>query len=212
MHVARRRLTREESRARTRERLLESAAAVFAERGFHGAAVEEIAERAGYTRGAFYSNFSDKDDVFLALLDRRFALALHEVADIMRRSESAAEVLAQLRERSARRGVDESWLLLYTEFQLYAIRNPRVRPKLAARARAERDALASAVGMQFERAGFELPASQALTGLIMQILDRGCDVEHLLDPEGVPSTAYFEALTLLYESGIALARARAAHR
>ncbi|MGH8975530.1 MAG: TetR family transcriptional regulator, partial [Acidimicrobiia bacterium] len=69
----RNRLTREESRAQTRARLLESAAALFAERGFHGTSVEDIAERAGFSRGAFYSNFEHKADLFLALLDDRLA-------------------------------------------------------------------------------------------------------------------------------------------
>jgi AcrR family transcriptional regulator len=50
-------------RQATRERVLEAAGEVFAERGFHGASVEDICERAGFTRGAFYSNFSSKDDL-----------------------------------------------------------------------------------------------------------------------------------------------------
>src|SRR5258708_12401897 len=65
------RLTRAESRRRTRVHLLEAAAEVFARRGFHGASVEEVAEVAGYTKGAVYSNFTSKDDLFLAVLEGR---------------------------------------------------------------------------------------------------------------------------------------------
>ena len=65
-HV-RQRLTRRESRAATRAKLIESAGEVFAERGFYGASVEEITERAGFSRGAFYSNFASREE----LLDRK---------------------------------------------------------------------------------------------------------------------------------------------
>ncbi|HUR85563.1 MAG TPA: TetR family transcriptional regulator, partial [Solirubrobacteraceae bacterium] len=61
------RLSRKESQARTRRLLLDAARAVFAERGFHGAAVEDVASRAGFTRGAFYANFTDKADALLTL-------------------------------------------------------------------------------------------------------------------------------------------------
>src|SRR5438105_15844263 len=68
---SRTRLTRAESQARTRAHLLEAAAEVFARRGFHGASVEEVADVAGYTKGAVYSNFASKDELFLAVLEGR---------------------------------------------------------------------------------------------------------------------------------------------
>jgi len=64
------RLTREQSRAQTRERLLTAARGVFARRGFHGASVDEIASEAGFSTGALYSNFDGKEDLFLVLMDR----------------------------------------------------------------------------------------------------------------------------------------------
>src|SRR5262245_44436699 len=89
-----RRLTRAEPRAETGARLLEAAAEVFAERGFHGASVEDISERAGYTRGAFYANFDDKDAVFLALVDERLESNISGVADVLRDARTPAEALA----------------------------------------------------------------------------------------------------------------------
>src|SRR5205807_8868436 len=67
----RKRLTREESRSQTRERLLRAAARVFLRRGFHRASVEEVAETAGFSTGAVYSNFSGKEELLLALCDER---------------------------------------------------------------------------------------------------------------------------------------------
>src|SRR5882757_778984 len=69
--VPRTRLTREESRALTRSRVMAAAGEVFAEEGFHAASLEEVAERAGYSIGAVYSNFRSKDDLFLSLMTDR---------------------------------------------------------------------------------------------------------------------------------------------
>ena len=69
--MARTRLTREAKKAETRRRLLEAAAEVFIRRGFQGASVEEICEEAGFTRGAFYSNFRSKEQLFAELLQDR---------------------------------------------------------------------------------------------------------------------------------------------
>ena len=68
--ATRKRLTRQESRARTQSMLLEAAGKTFRKLGFEGAAVEDIAEGAGFSRGAFYANFESKDDLFIALLDQ----------------------------------------------------------------------------------------------------------------------------------------------
>src|SRR2546421_6317082 len=65
------RLSRTEQRDQTRARLLDAAEKVFVDRGFHAASVEEVAEEAGYSKGAVYSNFENKDELFLAVLERR---------------------------------------------------------------------------------------------------------------------------------------------
>src|SRR5436305_3029120 len=64
-------LTPERRRAMTREHLLEAAAIVFARNGYHGASLDEVAAAAGFTKGAVYSNFKSKEDLFLALIDHR---------------------------------------------------------------------------------------------------------------------------------------------
>jgi AcrR family transcriptional regulator len=73
------RLTREESRALTRERLLAAAAKVFAQDGFGGSSIDRIADEAGFSKGAFYSNFASKDDIFLQLVE---TAALHSAHDL----------------------------------------------------------------------------------------------------------------------------------
>src|ERR1700685_2397077 len=75
------RMTREQSKAHTRTRLLDAARSVFARGGFHGASVEEIASEAGVSTGALYSNFDGKEDLFLALMEREISEHAREIAE-----------------------------------------------------------------------------------------------------------------------------------
>ena len=126
-------------RRATRERLLEAATEVFAEDGLLGASVEAICARAGFTRGAFYSNFETKEQLFLALLEREFdrrARHLEETAaqlgPVLREAagqldpERAAEYIAEF---FAPEGDAASWFALETEFLLLAIRDPAIAPE-----------------------------------------------------------------------------------
>jgi AcrR family transcriptional regulator len=202
------RLTREETRALTRSRLLDAAAEVFAEKGFGGAAVDEIAERAGYTRGAFYSNFADKDDLFLTLFDQRLSEGIADVGRIVTEAGTPVDLLRGLRNRASRRPPDGSWFLLLTEFRLYALRNPDVGKKLAERERKERRALGKAIAQQFAAIGLVPPADPEQLALILQCLEHGIELEQLIDPRGVPRGSFLDALALLFDAGAALARER----
>src|ERR1700719_1087305 len=85
------RMTREQSKAATRERLLDAARSVFAASGFHGASVEEVAAAAGFSTGALYSNFEGKEDLFLALMEREIDEHAREIADAVSLRESVSE-------------------------------------------------------------------------------------------------------------------------
>ena len=122
-------------RGATRRSLLAAAAQVFAEQGFHGASLDQVARAAGFTKGAVYSNFDSKDDLFLALLEER---ADQEVAALRRtidRSEVPPEhrlsdFLAFFEEEGPKAAA--VWHALYLEFCLYAMRHPPAAAKLAA--------------------------------------------------------------------------------
>ena len=144
------RRTREEQREHTRNGLLEAAASVFARKGYHATSVDEVAEAAGFTKGAVYSNFDSKEQLFLALIDRHLAQAVDTLAEVLAQAEpdQRAELVG---ERHAKLTVfDRDWLLLETEFLLYAARNEEVRAHMAARQREIRarvaDLLAQHVG------------------------------------------------------------------
>jgi AcrR family transcriptional regulator len=199
------RLTREESRAETRRRLVDAARELFTSQGFDGTSVEQIAERAGYTRGAFYSNFDDKDDVFLELYDQRMAAEIDEISGLMHQSASPAEMLETLRARSERT-FDVAWQMLSTELWLYAMRNPRARPKFVARMRRLREAYGRAIQAQFAAAGVALPAPLENMAIILHALDEAIPAQHAIDPKGVRRDFFFDAIALLFESAVALSK------
>ncbi len=125
------RLTRAQSRAQTRQRLIAAAATVFARRGFHGASVDEVADEADFSKGAVYSNFESKDELFLAVLEDR----LHSQANFFghlaegAQTQPGEDLSALLPPLD---GPDEVWCLLEFEFWLYALRNPAINDRVAA--------------------------------------------------------------------------------
>ena len=122
--VRRQRLTRAEAKARTREKLLDAAARIFARKGYAGASVEEIAESAGYSISALYSNFASKERLFLELMSARASRRVTAVTEILEDAGDPIEALAQLLERTADHNRDTDLMALRAEFWLYAVRNP----------------------------------------------------------------------------------------
>src|ERR1700684_800024 len=99
--------------------LLDAAMDLFAEKGYGATSIPDICARAGLTKGAFYSNFTDKDALFLALLDRSW----ERRAEWIRRGMAAGGALAgapQERSRAADHVVDRRWTLVSVEFSLHA--------------------------------------------------------------------------------------------
>lgn len=152
-------LTVERRRQLTRDALIASARDVFVKRGFHGASLEEIAEAAGFTRGAVYSNFENKEELFFTVLDRHVesqvaafdAFFEDSGGPVAADDEDIARVWRQL---SA--GSDPEWIALSLEFRLYALRNPEVRSRFLARYHAYRDQIVSFMSRILEGVDREL--------------------------------------------------------
>jgi TetR/AcrR family transcriptional regulator, transcriptional repressor of aconitase len=127
MSKPRKRLTREESRAQTRATLMAVGREHFIRYGLGGAVAEKIAEDAGYSRGALYSNFDGKEELFLAVIreeqDRRTE-ALHSM---FKEEPSAKERLRKMREAIADLVTDPDWIVLRAEFEAGALRNELIR-------------------------------------------------------------------------------------
>jgi AcrR family transcriptional regulator len=176
-------LTPERRRQQTREYLLAAAAEVFAERGFHGATLDEVAAVAGYTKGAVYSNFKSKDDLFLALLESRYEAAMdslrayldtaaepHQAADFLDR------ITAELDDAST-----NAWGPLYQEFLVYAMRNEEARAKLAELERADVQSLAALIAAERERHGIQDTHTVEQAARFVVALMRGLITMRLID-------------------------------
>ena len=118
-------------RAETRARLLEAAFRVFAAKGFGSTRIDDVGEAAGYTRGAFYSNFASLDELFFALYDERAALIAAQVAEALTTDTGNDEIPAVIARTAATLLLDRDWLLVKTDFLLYAARHPEVATRLA---------------------------------------------------------------------------------
>lgn len=193
------RMTREQSRAATRERLLSAARRVFAARGFHAASVEEIASEAGHSTGALYSNFGGKEDLFLALMEHEIAREVHEI-------EAAVGQQATIPERA--RGGAEQWmafvrrepelLLLFAEFWAYAVRDPQVRPQVARRMAEVRAMITRLILRAADEFDLELALPAEHLAIAVDALADGIARQKLADPAAVPDGLLGGALSLLF--------------
>lgn len=126
------RLTRAESRQQTRERLLDAAKDAFTREGYAGASVDVIAERAGFSKGAFYSNFESKEAIFLDLLEAHMGEEVAISSGFVPQNASAEDAIEAIAARYASDPVDLEWCLLSIEFALHATRSPAFAERRAA--------------------------------------------------------------------------------
>jgi len=201
------RLTREESKARTRSRLMEAAGKVFACRGMERATVDEVASEAGYTKGAFYANFESKDALFLAMLDEHFAKRLDEIDRVLN---SGAPVTEQARmageEFSASLAADPEWSRLFFEFCVRALRDERFRGELGPRQRALRERIAAGFRDHAEAIGAEPPLPAELVAAMTYAMADGFALARLLEPESVPEDMFGSMLAVFFTGLEAMAR------
>lgn len=192
------RLTRTEQRDLTRAKLLDAAEKVFVDRGFHAASVDEVAEEAGYSKGAVYSNFENKDELFLAVLERRVdsrALAIeNEVPTdrpITEQAEQAGNAFLEVFLQQTQ------WSLLLMEFQTYAARHPNLRDRFASRNRRMREAMATLIERHLAALGLKAPMSSADLAAVLFALGDGFIMTKLIDPDEIHDDLFSQALVLM---------------
>jgi len=167
-----------------RTRVLQAAGAVFAERGFAAASLDQVAAAAGFTKGAVYSNFGSKDELFLALMEAEAADRVEVVEAALRTTGDLASALAAVGTELSRR--DSTWQLLFLEFWQRAVRDPEVRTAFVASRRTLRARVTEVVERFLTerpvRTGWDAPS---LT-VVLLALANGLAVEALPDPAAVP--------------------------
>jgi AcrR family transcriptional regulator len=191
----------------TRSELVRSARHVFARDGFEHARIEDIALRARKTRGAFYDNFKDKDDVFLAIFEEDMARDLTELGPLLLGLPTIDERIAALAEYLAHLSEDLERMLLNVEFKLYAIRHPHKRKRLADLLRAMRlhTAIPEISRLLPQLDGKTTSAKLSDCLAICSVMD-GLALNHLFDPDGLDEQAVVRYLRLCLEETIPILR------
>jgi AcrR family transcriptional regulator len=148
-------------RAETRANLIEAAYRVFADKGFGQVRIDDVCAAAGYTRGAFYSNFDSLDELFFALYDESAQLIADQVTDAITDHDINPGVEAVIERVTATLLLDRDWLLIKTDFLLHAARNPAVADRLAA----HRQQLRTVIGTRLDGARERLTLPDAIADI-----------------------------------------------
>ncbi|HET9680082.1 MAG TPA: TetR/AcrR family transcriptional regulator [Gammaproteobacteria bacterium] len=201
--TSKKRLSREESREQTRQRLLEAAAIVIPREGYQGASVEDIAAEAGFSRGAFYSNFEDKDELFTALLQQLCDAEHAALDEIFEQGGSAEEMRLKIREFYAQVCREQQQLVLYSEAKIHAARDDAFRQRFNELERETRQRITGFVTRYCEEYGQhdnDKSHAQIATGLVALI--HGVSFAQMIDPEEITEDVVQSVLTLFFDAVI----------
>jgi AcrR family transcriptional regulator len=203
------RLSRKEKQEQTRTCLMESAARVFTRRGLQQASIDEVAGDAGFTKGAFYANFKSKEELFLAMLDERFAQKLEAIdriwgaeGDLQSKAEQAGTDFADYLS-------DEEWSRLFFEFAAYAARNEDFRQELVTRYRALRERVAEVYARKKAEMGIEPAVPPEQVAAMIFAMANGLALEKLLEPDVVADDAFATMLVAFFAGLGAVSQAKA---
>jgi AcrR family transcriptional regulator len=190
---------RRRPRSETRRDLLDAAARVFARKGLHGASVEDVSEEAGFSRGALYSNFESKEDLFLALWVERIERRRRELREVMQRAGNPAAGLAPA-SANVMRSVDREreWFLLYFEFALHAARDAEFADRFERVREQGLAELAAGIATGIEEAGLDSSLDPADLALALKALSYGLALERLVNEDAVSNDLLGRVMELIF--------------
>jgi AcrR family transcriptional regulator len=190
---------RRPTRVEVRDRILDAASKVFAAEGFAGATIDAIGQAAGFTKGAVYSNFESKDELFLALLDREFELRGEQIATVLDSSRGDTSVAASELSHSVLDSVRDhsDYYVLLVEYWLRAQRDPQLRERLIERRRAAADQ-----ALHLVKRTDTVPSDRRLADLAQLVvtLNLGVAMEEVLRPGTINPDLLTQLITALLES------------
>jgi AcrR family transcriptional regulator len=177
-------LTRKQKQAKTRSALLDSASKIFCRHGLANASVEQVAEEAGYTKGAFYANFKSKEELFLVMLDEKFSAELERIDRMLAGGDDPGEEAREATEDFMRFSYsDPEWPRLFFEFAAHAGRDENFRQELATRCRAMDERLAEI----YRRWSADFPVDPPIPhydiAAITSAMANGFLMHRMIDPE-----------------------------
>jgi AcrR family transcriptional regulator len=176
--------TRAERQAQTREDLIDAAEELFTANGFHATSLDAVAVAAGYTKGAVYSNFSSKEDLFFAVYERRVDRHVAHVSELLDEPPDAREAIlrvvgavGELRRRRA-----DGWMAVFLEFWTHVLRHPEHRARFGEAHRRAIEPFKVALEHFAAQEGITLsiPADQLATAMFA--MENGIGLERLTDP------------------------------
>lgn len=179
----------------TRDKLFEAAARVFEQDGIGGASIEAIAAEAGFTRGAFYSNFRSKDELIFAMLEDHVEQSIRRNMEILAQHKNLDDFIAALKtmDRSRQDPLGRS-PLLHMEMILVVARAEKRRPELAKRLRARRKLIADIVEATLKDNGTGETLNPPWLASVVLALEDGFRLHRLIDPETTPADSFWRAI------------------
>src|SRR5580693_9329690 len=192
--------------AATRRKLLLAAEQTFARDGYEAARLEDIAARAGYTRGAYYANFASKEDIFFALLEQTVERRIAEVNELLDRHDNPQQRLRALREHYAQIAKDRRLALLSLEFKLFAVRHPEAHARLRARQREFRACGGDILRRVMKSLGRSSAISSAAGATALGAFSHAMLLEHLVDGSSFSDGEIRQLLGLFFDAVVAGAR------
>ena len=175
--------TREERKAQTRADLIAAADRLFTGNGFHATSLDAIADEAGYTKGAVYSNFESKEDVFFAVYERRAERGVAEYEREIAAEAGGSGLEALSLAAARRRGHDDGWLAVFFEFWAHVVRRPALRERFAEIHLRVQVPLVAGLERHADDHGYELPDDARKLTAALYAMQLGLSLERLILPE-----------------------------
>ena len=176
--------TRADRRARTRDELIAAADRRFSADGFHATSLDAVADEAGYTKGAVYSNFASKEDLFFAVYERRVERSLAGTGALLDGAATARAGLARVGAAAARRReADDGWLAVFFEFWAHVLRHPEHRGRFAQLHGRVIGQLAGGLERHATETGATLPIAADRLAMSLLALATGLGLERLTQPD-----------------------------
>jgi AcrR family transcriptional regulator len=178
--------TREDRRNRTRAELIAVADRRFSADGYHATSLDAVADEAGFTKGAVYSNFSSKEDLFFAVYEQRVERTVDHAREVIDAAPTAEGALLELvAESSARRDRDDGWLAVFLEFWTFVLRHPEHRVRFAQLHARATEPFVEAMERHARERGIALPLSSRQLATAFFASGTGLNLERLTQPDVV---------------------------
>jgi AcrR family transcriptional regulator len=194
--------TRAQRQVRTREELLAAAERLFTSQGFHATSLDAVADAAGYTKGAVYSNWSGKEDLFFAVYEQRVDRVLPQLRQALAASPEPQEALLSLiaAHRSQQDQERDHWLAVFLEFWTHVLRHPEHRARFAAVHMRYVDELAAGVERWASESGAALPFDVRRLTVAMATMATGLGLERLTQPDLIDAPFVVDVQRLVMDS------------